>query len=218
MNRTVLLWFSCMACGTVSPQAPPELARAAYKGDAPAVKSLLAAGADINAVDGWGDTALHAACRKEPVSRTTVLALLDAKADVKRRNRDGELALHLALQGNADKEVIKALVAAGSDVLARNSEGETALHGALYYAVDKDKLRTILAAGADVNQKDGCGYPTVHLVEFDEGLDALKVLIAAGVDVNARDRGGRTALQHARAALQDKLAAALLAAGAREMD
>jgi len=94
-----------------SPEPPtakaPDISihEAAEDGNIEAVKQHLAAGADVNANDFVGATALHNAVRVE-VGETTV-----ANKDVA-----------------AQKEIIELLIAAGADVNAKDDDGWTPLH------------------------------------------------------------------------------------------
>lgn len=84
---------------------------------------LLACGANINAVDDEGKTALMLAAEKGQVG--TVNALLAAGADVNATDDDGDTALmHAADEGN--NAVVRLLLDAGADINIRNKEGETA--------------------------------------------------------------------------------------------
>ncbi|PNH04128.1 Ankyrin repeat domain-containing protein 17 [Tetrabaena socialis] len=84
-------------------------------------KVLLAAGADVNAKNTDGYTALMIACLKGNGEVANVL--LAAGADTNAKSTDGKTALMAAcLEGHG--EVAKALVAAGADINARNAGGE----------------------------------------------------------------------------------------------
>lgn len=58
------------------------------------VKMLLRAGADVNATDYSGSTALHYAC--EMRNQAVIPLLLEAHADVSVKNQDGETPLDIA--------------------------------------------------------------------------------------------------------------------------
>src|SRR5215831_18234977 len=69
------------------PARTPAVADAAQKGDAAAVKKLIAQGADVNVPEGDGMTALHWAAEHGDSAITTML--LRAHADVKAATRIG---------------------------------------------------------------------------------------------------------------------------------
>jgi ankyrin repeat protein len=64
-----------------------ELIKAAQAGDTPAVKSLLAKGADVNARDEITNTALNCAIQRNKTD--CVITLLDNGADVNEKNYSG---------------------------------------------------------------------------------------------------------------------------------
>src|SRR5438128_1183001 len=108
------------------PTSAPVVAEAAMRGDADAVRKLVAQGADVNAPQGDGMTALHWAAEHGDVALTETL--LRAHASVKAVTRIGNYTpLHVASKtGNA--AVMKALLKAGADANAATSSGATSLH------------------------------------------------------------------------------------------
>src|SRR6476659_2263573 len=109
----------------LSAAGPAPVADAAIAKDREAVKTLLKSGADVNAAQGDGMTALHWAARNGDAELTQML--LFAGANVKATTRLGGYTplMMAAEQGNAD--VIKALIAGGSDAKAANTMGTTPL-------------------------------------------------------------------------------------------
>ena len=66
-----------------------------------------------------------------------VMSAVQARADVRAKDRDGKTALMLAAQYNSDPQVITVLVQARADVRAKDRGGRTAL----YYAERNDALK-----------------------------------------------------------------------------
>ena len=95
------------------------VADAARAGDRDAVKSLMKEGADVNAPQGDGMTALHWAAERGDLELTNIL--IYGGANVAAVTRIGQYTpLHVAARtGNA--AVVKALVAAKADVAAKAS-------------------------------------------------------------------------------------------------
>jgi ankyrin repeat protein len=120
------------------------LLRAAKAGDVPAVKLLLAHGADPNLPNMHGVTPVMAAAglasneidtrgrfKTEPDAVETIELLVKAGADVNaRETRGGQTALHgAALWGYND--VVKTLVANKADIDAKDAKGRTPLDSAM---------------------------------------------------------------------------------------
>lgn len=105
------------------------LMAAAGRGDLEAVRALLATGADVNAADAHGFTALYHACYNGDEDRgypEVVQALLDAGADKEAPIGYGVRPLMYAA-GNGEAGVVEVLLRAGADPAARNEGGRTAL-------------------------------------------------------------------------------------------
>jgi ankyrin repeat protein/outer membrane protein assembly factor BamB len=118
-----------------------ELLAAAKKGDADAVKALLARGADVNAKNSYGATALSFAADKGHLE--VVKVLLQNKADVNAKDTFYKASpLDWAVM-RSNVEIIKALVEAGADgaesaLQSAATQGQTDLVQAI---LDKAKLK-----------------------------------------------------------------------------
>lgn len=99
-----------------------DLWSAAERGDVKMLKALLDQGADINAKNACGGTALMTASHKPD----TLLFLLEKRPDVNAKDNKGWTALiHAASAGNLAS--IRSLLANGADINSKNNEGKTAL-------------------------------------------------------------------------------------------
>jgi ankyrin repeat protein len=162
---------------------PAPVADAASQGDAAAMRALLKQGADVNAAQGDGMTALHwAASRNDPAMAEM---LIYAGANVRATTRlGGYTPLHLAARyGHA--EVMTPLVAAGADVNAPTATGATPLM--LAAAAGSVQAVELLAdRGADVNARERARGQTALMFAAANGrADVVSALLARGADVAA---------------------------------
>ena len=143
---------------------------AAAVGNTEAVKQHLTAGADVDAKDDYGWTALYWAASS---GHKEVVELLIANgADVDAKDTFGSTPLHSAVSGS-HKEVAELLIANGADVNVKvdGYDGEsTLLHETTsLWGYNKEMAELLIAAGADVNAKDGeGGTPLDNLVNTVE--------------------------------------------------
>ena len=149
-----------------------------------------------------------------------VEVLIDARADVEKKDSDGRTPLFRACMIGY-LYTVKVLVKAGAKLGVTDSNGVNCLfaasHGghtetvhylvdqvggqdattALHEAVDKnhaDVVQVLIDAGADIEKKDSFGRTPLLVACRREFFSVVKVLVRAGADVGARDRGGMTCL------------------------
>lgn len=166
------------------PDAP--VADAAARGDARAVAALLRDGADVNAAQGDGMTALHWAARHGDAALTG--ALLEAGARTGAATRlGGYTPLHMAAElGFAP--IVGALVEAGADVATRTSTGVAAIHFAAGSG-DVETVRTLLDAGAAVDVPDDVARRTpLMFATARNRLEVMGLLLSRGADVTIQTR------------------------------
>ncbi|MBQ6112959.1 MAG: ankyrin repeat domain-containing protein [Synergistaceae bacterium] len=145
------------------------------KGNGQAITKALGFGADVNAKDNKGWTALMEAAYEGHAE--VVKILLDAGADANAKDKYGNPALIKAVRkGHA--EVVKILLDAGAEVNAKNEYGSTAL----IWAADNghaEIVNILLNAGADVNARENDGIRAVDYARERgklKGTDALRRL------------------------------------------
>ena len=162
--------------------APSPIADAAMRRDVATVRSLIAKGADVNAPQGDGMTALHWAARNGDAELAALL--LRARADVKSVTRVGAYTpLHVAAQvGSAT--VVDALLKAGADAKATLSTGATALHLAAMGG-NAAIVNALLSRGADVNATEPAWGETPLMVAAAYGRTAaVRTLLQHGADAS----------------------------------
>jgi len=194
-------------------------------GNADAVETLLAAGADVNkpANDGW--TPLHMAAgtfvgnidhanQQAERSKYDLFRLIMAKKpDVNARTRDGWTPLHAAVanahtawrqQEQHSLDRIRDLLRAGSQLEARDQNGRTPLHWAAWQGysrftngltVSDAVVQVLLDAKADLNAVDNTGRTPLHYAA-EMGYDPIvAALVRAGASQTVRDKAGKTPAQ-----------------------
>lgn len=185
---------------TPSPTGWYPLMTAAGRGNIKVTKYLLTRGADPNAADRAGFTALYSAAGSD-YSATTVEALLSSGANPNAKSIQGLTALHQAASQGAIK-VIELLLACKADVNASDNQSYTPLHGAISYGKNdtrKAVVETLLKSGANVNAKTSRdGETPIHKAVANRDIEIVKLLIEHGADVNAISKSGVTSLYFAR--------------------
>jgi ankyrin repeat protein len=179
---------------------------AARNGDREAVAELLRRGADVNATNRFGQTALILCDAK------TVQQLVDAGArfDAQTAFEPGIAGFaQTALMATSDVDKTRALLAAGAPVDATNRFGNTALWWAAFRG-ETERIRLLIGAGANVNLANG-NVPPLLLAAENGDAAAVRLLVQAGADVRVRDFRGMTALHHAAKNLRRGVVEAVLA-------
>jgi ankyrin repeat protein len=183
--------------------------------DAVAVNAVLDRGADVNASENDGTTALHWAAQLDDLK--TVELLLDAGAAPAAPNRFGVTPLELAAN-NGNGDVVARLLAAGADPNARSREGQTPLMSAALNG-RVGAVEALLAAGATVDAAESYRGQTALMLAAGEGnVDAVHALLAAGAKVAAQSKSGFTPLLFAVRNAQLETVRVLLEQGANVDD
>ncbi|KAK3254206.1 hypothetical protein CYMTET_36574, partial [Cymbomonas tetramitiformis] len=180
---------------------------AAEKGMVEMVRELVDKGAEVDAEDAEGRTALTVALAfgQEAAAR----ALLEAGAGVNAGT--GRRPLHVAAE-KGKVEMLIELAGKGAEVDAEDREGRTALMVALAFG-QEGAARALLEAGAGVNAGTG-QRPLIHAAAERGMEEMVRELVEKSTEVDAEDGEGRTALTVALAFGQEAAARALLEAGA----
>lgn len=218
---------------------------AVSKEDDSEAKRLLLKGADVNAKDRLGVTALmFAAINDNP---HIVSLLINSGAKVNMADLTGFTALMFAADMGAQEDIVLLLLSKGADVNAKEGDGWTPLllaarsqnrdtvdllleHGADVTGSSESGVTFFMAAasggledialelvekGANVNQKTEDGF-TALMYAAEMGLaDLADILIKKGASVNAKDKNGNSVLAYALANNNKTLSQKLRIAGAR---
>ncbi|KAJ2968954.1 hypothetical protein NQ176_g8920 [Zarea fungicola] len=183
------------------------------------VKQLVHWGADINAVDGNGRTALRLAMIHHHYK--SLKLFLDLDADYKVLDNAGNTMLHGIYKPKKNLEVstVTKLLKLGLDPNAANGAGHTPLDLSLRYA-NRTFVKTYLEHGTDVHSlrmigdTDAVMMSTMHLAAVVSYPHGLMMLAELGLDVNGRDDKGRTPLHWAKSKNYEEHVVILTYAGA----
>ncbi len=168
--------------------ADAQLGRAVQSGDTAAVRALLARGADVNARQGDGATALHWAAHLNDLEAADLLLRVGAAVDA--TNDLGVTPLWTAATGGSAAMVTR-LLAAGSDPNIAPATGGTPLMVAARQG-NATAVRSLLAHGADVNATEGAqGQTALMWAVARRHPQVVQILLAAGADVHARTKSSR---------------------------
>ena len=190
----LVLLMLCFATITSAPSLAGKLTDAVKSRDVTQVRSLLAAGENVNEKV-RGDYPLNIAATIGPPEMVTIL--LEAGAGLEQPGRDGFYPLHNAVIFGG-KDIVALLIQKGAKVDAKENKGRTPL---LSFAAtggsDIEIARMLLAAGADPgieSAKDDDNSAALDYAAATGNLELAELLIVAHVDVNQRDPVGFSAL------------------------
>ena len=160
--------------------ANDALEAACLEGDASACLDALARGADPEAKDHSGWTAMHTTTLAGGGALRLFGILLEHGADPRARNAAGETPLHLVC--NADTLIdFKCFTGATDD-------GRTSFYVAAI-------VEMLVRAGAQVNARANDGSTPLHRAAEAGASATVMALLHAGAEPTARDASGRTPVQ-----------------------
>jgi ankyrin repeat protein len=178
------------------------LHRAAFH-DAKVVKALLSRKVAIDEPNSVGNTPLLMAASAG--NAEAVRMLLDAGADLRNRDEEGNTALIAAADQEYSNtiETIKVLLQRGAKLEDVNNEGENALHLAAQSGNTENAI-VLLNAGANPDSRDKTNRTAMFHAALardyaipEEGAKVIKSLVAKHADVNASDEEGISVLMEA---------------------
>jgi ankyrin repeat protein len=183
------------------------LLAAAASGDADAVALALRDGADLEARDAAGRSALLLASAGDHVEAARVLVALGADPDAVDAQQDTPW-LVTGVTGSVD--MLEVLLPAGPDLGLVNRFGGVSVIPASERG-HVEYVRRVVDAGIDVDHVNRLGWTALlEAVILGDGgerhQEVVRVLLAAGADASIGDRDGVTALEHAERLGHEELA------------
>ena len=169
-------------------QGKTALTWAAAQGNEDAIKMLLSAKADVNAVDLDGNSPLMLAAKYGYPD--VVQTLINAGANVNYSNSLEALKESISQDPNV---LIKAVVLNSADVKSTGWQGNTALIYAAEYGED-EIVQILLKHKAEIDKNDNNGSTALMWAAYKGRNDVVETLIKAGADVNKADARGNNAL------------------------
>ncbi|HSF16836.1 MAG TPA: ankyrin repeat domain-containing protein [Vicinamibacteria bacterium] len=178
--------------------------------DVETATGLIAAGADVDAVDAYGRTALIIAAQS---SLRSVRLLIAAGADISVRDDVGTSALTVAVEAGRT-DIVSELRAAGATESLEEQLDDAVRAG------NRTEVARLIDAGADVDALDTSSYQTPLMTAIERrDLEMVLVLLDAGADPAREGTGiettGENALTFAARQGSTWVFLKLLQAGAR---
>ncbi|MHC4168739.1 MAG: ankyrin repeat domain-containing protein [Planctomycetota bacterium] len=174
------------------------------------IRSLVAAGAVVNAKQRFGYTPLHYAAWDG--NRKMVERLIDKGAAVNAATWLGDTPLHSACERHRTG-IAELLISKGANVNAKGNYGRTPLHHAAWLG-NKDLVALLLANGANVNSEEEHGNTPLHGAAQQNYTDVARVLVSGGAKIDSGNRGGYPPLHWAVERDHKDMAEFLIASGA----
>jgi ankyrin repeat protein len=170
----------------LSAQGASQVADAAMAKDVTTVRALLKQGADVNAAQGDGMTALHWAASNGDLGLAQML--MYAGANLRATTRlNGYSPLFLASR-EGQSSVVEALLKAGAEADARSSTGSTPLMLAAASG-NVEAVRLLLDARADPTAKETArGQTALMFAAAYNRVGAVELLTQRGADVGATSK------------------------------
>lgn len=178
--RRALPLLAVLLIGAASSDLP--LVVAAKNADREALRALLQKGADVNAAEGDGTTALHWASYRDDGDSADLL--IRAGANVNAANDLGATPLWTA-SVNGSAAMVGTLLEAGANPNAALLLGETPLMAAARSG-NAVVVELLIGKGANVNAHAARGQTALMWAAAQQHPGVVKVLVAHGADVQAR--------------------------------
>ena len=156
------------------------------------IQEIIDCGADVNAVNKRGRTALLLGCFYRQMD--SVKVLLGAGADPAIADEEGFSCVHAAIDGRCSKDILQALIIHGAQISAKRKDGTNALLRACTTG-QSESVQFLLEAGADVNIASPNGNTCLHEAVYGYcSGKTLQAIIQYGLNANTLSKTSKTAL------------------------
>ena len=132
------------------------------------IEYLIENGANVNAVDNYGNTPLHIYSRSDDINTSIVGDLLDHGANINATNNEGKTPLHIYAakkDGGEDITIFRYFIEHGARVNAVDNYGQTPLHYYVYHGNGIHIFKYFIEHGARIDIKDQGGTDVVQLAQ-----------------------------------------------------
>ena len=183
-------------CCKASNKGMPLLSLAIKEGHIEIALELIDSGADVDAKDARGRTALHWACevRGREVLVKRLVQEQKCSVNVEDSTHVTPLNLVAAWCGVAPANL---LLNAGANCRALSKKEKNVLFIPACWTGDLYVAKTLIENGCDINAKNQAGEPAIVLAVDGESDEVVKMLILEGAQLDVQDQEGYTALHHA---------------------
>jgi ankyrin repeat protein len=194
--------------GTADPNGDPQrgirpLVHAALVGNDAVLSLLLDRGADVNALDDEGQSALFFACVGRSTNAVRLLLEHGVSAETINKNSVGGGTPLTVASEKGDAEIVNILIARGAVIDQRTDTGSTALLKAAHCG-KVAVVKMLLDKGASVNAANDLGQTALMLAAHEDHAEVVRLLLASGASKAKECRQGMTARDYAGAIGEDQ--------------
>ncbi|EAY18668.1 hypothetical protein TVAG_062730 [Trichomonas vaginalis G3] len=142
---------------------------------------FLSCGANIDAKDESGETALHIATQ---VNSTEIVEfLISHGAKINQKDNDGFTALHCTIF-YFNKELAELLVTHGANINEKDYDGKTPLHIAAFNNI-KEVAELLISHGANINEIDASGRTALDVAIYTNSKEMMELLFSHDAEFNS---------------------------------
>jgi cytohesin len=186
------------------------------------VEFLIAQGANVNARDGSGETALYQAAHMGYLELCKLLINNGADLNISTfKITMGHSPLYIAIR-NRHADVAELLITSGADVNKKNKFGESPMDMAIHAKL-QNIVNLLIEHGAETSALKGKGKTdvtakapeiSIHDTVRRGQIESVEQYLDAGGDVDGKDKQDKTPLQHAAFHGHKEIAELLISKGA----